>query len=139
MPECLTYFPFDPHLITPAQRRTRHISHISTSLSVETLVSVRVENLTENTSMSKNLIIRRLSTPEPTLFLLWATKAFPFPHVELCERCYVQRGKRRPAEVDATHGGLCHLPAGVVDHSLSRQFAEHDLSHLIRVIISSIH
>lgn len=35
-----------------------------------------------------------------------------------------------------TRDGLCHLPARVVDHSLSRQFAEHDLSHLIWVIIS---
>lgn len=147
MPEYFTYFPFDPHLITPAQRRTWHISHISTPLSVETLVSVRVENLTKNTSMSKNLIIKSLSTLELTLFqkrncclsYFGLQKRSHFHTWNYVKGVMCRGGKQQPAEVDATHDGLCHLPAGVVDHSLSRQFAEHDLSHSIRVIISSTH
>lgn len=136
MPECFTYFPFDPHLITPAQGRTWHIS---TSLSVETLVSVCVENLTKNTSMSKNLIIKRLSALERTLFLKKKKKLLVNVHISkrgIMWKVLRAGGAARRAEVDATHDGLRHLPAGVVDHSLSRQFAEHNLSHLIRVIIS---
>lgn len=44
---------------------------------------------------------------------------------------WAEGGKQRTTEVDTAHDGLRHLPAGVVDHSLSRQFAEHDLSHSI--------
>lgn len=39
----------------------------------------------------EQVIMKRLSTLELMLVLLWATKGFL--HVELCERCYVQRGK----------------------------------------------
>lgn len=67
MPEHFTYFPFDPHLITSAQRRAWHISHISTSLSGVTLEWVHVENLTKNVCMSDNLIISDFSTLKLTL------------------------------------------------------------------------
>lgn len=149
MPEYFTYFPFDSHLITSAQRRAWHISHINTSLSVVTLEWVRVENLTKNVCMSENLIIRGCTTLKLTISFKKSaicctldSKSF---HIFTCGivmwKVLYARGGAVACwggynEYPITRDGLCHLPARVVDHSLSRQFAEHDLSHLIRVIIS---